>query len=116
MKPMLIVQLPLDLKLTQNISAWSFIKARRTDHCGVPPLNHDGSVHSDSVAKSNIFNSYFNSVYTKELFHNMPTLIMMESDYPDMPEIEITLDGVVSLLQKLKLFKACGPDKFLIVF
>ena len=48
-------------------------------------------------------------MYTKELFHNMPTLV--ESNYPDMPEIEITLDGVVSLLQKLKPFKACGPDQ-----
>ena len=28
-----------------------------------------------------------------------------------MAEIEITLDGVVSLLQKLKPFKACGPDQ-----
>ena len=88
---------------------WSFIKARRTDHCGVAPLNHNGSVYSDSVAKSNILNRYFNSVYTKELFHNMPTYA--ESNYPDMPEIEITLNGVVSLLQKLKPFKACGPDQ-----
>ena len=39
----------------------------------------------------------------------MPTLT--ESDYPDMSKIEITLDGVVSLLQKLKPFKACGPDQ-----
>ena len=39
----------------------------------------------------------------------MPTLA--ESNYPDMPEIEITLNGVVSLLQKLKPFKACGPDQ-----
>ena len=39
----------------------------------------------------------------------MPTLV--ESDYPDMPEIEITLDVVVGLLQKLKPFKACGPDQ-----
>ena len=36
---------------------WSFIKAKRTDHCGVVSLNHDGSVHSDSVAKSNILSS-----------------------------------------------------------
>ena len=39
----------------------------------------------------------------------MPTLV--ESDYPDTPEIEITFDGVVSLLQKLKPFKACGPEQ-----
>ena len=58
-------------------------------------------------------------VYTKELLHNMPTLTegnypdmpLTEGNYPDMPEIEITLDGVVSLLQKLKPFKACGPDQ-----
>ena len=62
-----------------------------------------------SKDKVNIFNRYFNSVYTKELLHNMPTLA--EGNYPDMPEIEITLDGVVSLLQKLKPFKACGPDQ-----
>ena len=41
----------------------------------------------------------------------MPTLV--ESNYPDMPEKEITLDGVVSLLQKLKPFKACDPDQIL---
>ena len=70
------------------------------------PLNEDSTVYSDSVAKSNIFNKYFNS---EELFHNMPTLV--ESDHPDMPEIEITLDVVVGLLQKLKPFKACGPDQ-----
>ena len=34
----------------------------------------------------------------------MPTLV--ENNYPDMPEV-----GVVSLLQKLKPFKACGPDQ-----
>ena len=39
----------------------------------------------------------------------MPTLV--ESDYPDMPEIEITLDGVVSLLQKIKPFKVFNPDQ-----
>ena len=80
---------------------WSFIKARRTDHCGVA---------TNGVDKAKIFNRYFNSVYTKELLHNMPTLT--EGNYPDMPEIEITLDGIVSLLQKLKPFKACGPIVF----
>ena len=40
-------------------------------------------------------------------------LTLVESNYPDMPEIEITLDGVVSLLQKLKPFKSCDPDQIL---
>ena len=48
-------------------------------------LNEDGSVYSDGVAKGNILNKYFNSVYTEELIHNMSTLV--ESDYPDMPEM-----------------------------
>ena len=32
---------------------------------------------------------------------------MVESNYLDMPQIEITLNKVVGLLQKLKPFKAC---------
>lgn len=88
---------------------WSFIKARRTDHCGVAPLTQDGLVCADNVGKANMLNRYFNSVYTKELLHNMP--ILTESKYADMPEMEITIEGVVNLLQKLKPFKACGPDQ-----
>ena len=59
------------------------------------PLTQDGMVYTDSINKANILNRYFNSVYTKELLHNIP--IMTESDYPDMPEIEIILKGVVNL-------------------
>ena len=71
------------------------------------PLNEDSTVYSDSVAKSNIFNKYFNS---EELFHNIPTLV--ESDHPDMPEIEITLDVASCwLVTETKPFKACGPDQ-----
>ena len=75
------------------------------------PLNEDSTVYSDSVAKSNIFNKYFNS---EELFHNIPTLV--ESDHPDMPEIEITLDVVVGLLQKPSPSKLVVQTKFQIVF
>ena len=75
----------------------------------ISPIFSCRVTYSDSVAKGNILNKYFNSVYTEELFHNMPT--MVENDYPDMPEIEITLQGVVGLLQKLKPFKACGPHQ-----
>ena len=39
----------------------------------------------------------------------MPALT--EGNYPDILEIDITFDGVVRLLQKLKPFKACGPDQ-----
>lgn len=72
-------------------------------------LTQDGMVYTDSIDKANILNRYSNSVYTKELLHNIPK--MTESNYSDMPEIEIILEGIVNLLQKLKLFKACFPDQ-----
>ena len=88
---------------------WSFIKGRRTDHCGVASLNHEGSVYSDDIAKGNILNRYFTSNYAIEQFDDMP--ILAKNIYAHMPQIEITLDGVVKLLQKLKSYKACGPDQ-----
>ena len=45
---------------------WSFNKAKRTDHCGVAPLNHDDTVYSDSIASL--------SVYIKKLYHKIPTM------------------------------------------
>lgn len=35
----------------------------------------------------------------------------MESNYTNIPQIEITLDGVVKLLQEPKPYKTCGPDQ-----
>ena len=64
MQPMLIVYVVATGPKINPKRFWSFIKARRTDHCGVAPLNHNGSVYSDSVAKCNVLNRYFNSERT----------------------------------------------------
>ena len=111
MRPILIVQLQLDLKITQNTSG-PLLKQEGLIIVEWLPLMKTAQYTVMVQPKvPNILNIYFNSVYTEELFHNMPTLV--ESDYPNMPEIEIRLDGVVSLLQKLKPFEACGSDQIL---
>ena len=55
--------------------------------------------------------TYLIDTLTRSIQKNCFTLT--EGNYPDMAEIEITLDGIVSLLQKFKPFKACGPDQIL---
>jgi len=78
---------------------WSFVKCKRSDHCGVPSLEHEGCIYDDSSIKSNILNKYFASVFTTERLDNVP--VMNESPYPCMTDITITLDGPgISLVTK----------------
>ena len=37
--------------------------------------------------------------------------LIQDEPHPSMPEISIEVPGVLKLLQKLNVNKACGPDK-----
>ena len=87
---------------------WQFIKNKRCDATGVAPLRKEGLTYSDAAAKANILNEQFCSVFTTEDMQNLPDL--GESPYPDMPNIEVTVQGVHKLLRNLNPRKACGPD------
>ena len=51
----------------------------------------------------------FKSVYTKENLENIPN--KGRSPYPNMPNIQVTEQGVHKLLKHIKPHKATGPDK-----
>ena len=87
---------------------WSFIKSKRTDFCGVGALQCDGHTYSDNYTKCNLLNEYFASVFTVDDSVHIP---MSPGSYPDISAIEVTLKGVIKLLQDLKPYKANGPDK-----
>jgi len=87
---------------------WQFIKNKRCDATGVSALRKEGLTYSDAAAKANILNEQFCSVFTTEDMQNLPDL--GESPYPDMPNIEVTVQGVHKLLRNLNPRKACGPD------
>ena len=87
---------------------WSFMKSLRTDSVGIPTLkSFNGSLESDNSVKASILNDQFKSVFTQE--HDvLPSL--GNSKYPTIPDIDITLNGIVKLLHDLNPHKAPGPD------
>ena len=74
---------------------------------------------SDPKGKASLLNTYFQSVFTRE-----PPLSLKQQcqytildntqesgfQYPTMPEIIITREGIIKLLKNLKSHKAAGPD------
>ena len=88
---------------------WSFIKDKRTDHCGVASLEVNGIMYNKCEDKASVLNEYFTSVFTKEDTSNIPSLDSYS--FPDISPITITNAGVLALLSNLKIHKASGPDK-----
>ena len=87
---------------------WSFVKKLRRDSMGIPALRKDGLLVSDDVGKAEILNAQFESVFTSE--EPMDNLPSSSKSYPIMPDIHVSLDGVVKLLSELQENKAPGPD------
>ena len=48
---------------------WSYIKSLQVDHIGIPTLNNNNKLESDSRLKAEILNSQFKSVFTHENVH-----------------------------------------------
>ena len=67
----------------------------------------DGTLVDDDNSKAESFNNYFSSVFTKEDDSSLPEL---PEGYPSIDAVDISTEGVVSLLEGLDSFKACGPD------
>ena len=88
---------------------WSFIKQNRKDYTGVPPLNANGKHAATSSEKANLLNEQFESVFSNENHTNAQRT--QNAEHPCMPDINITENGVLKLLQSLKIHKAAGPDK-----
>ena len=81
------------------------------DHCSpLLPLLHDEPIVDDN-AKAEVFNHYFNSVFTNE---NMANFSMVKSSVDHLPPmleaISFSPDAVYQELIHLNVSKACGPD------
>ena len=87
---------------------YKFIKALRKDPCSIPTLVKDGLSYNTNMDKSNILNQHFYSVFNKESSSALPD--MGPSPHPEMASFDISIAGVVKLLQEVDPFKAVGPD------
>ena len=86
---------------------WSYIKSLKVDTIGIPTLKKSGILESDNKKKAEILNDQFSSVFTREN-PNLPSI--QGSNFPVMPDIRISVDGVRKLLLSLDPSKAPGPD------
>ena len=92
----------------RNNWLWAYIKSKKQDHTGVGALNYQGNSYTDSKDKANIFADYFSSVFTHEDTSHTPELD--GAPLPSISPLQIHVDGVYHLLQKINIHKATGSD------
>ena len=95
---------------------WIYVKHKKNGKTGVSSLRQDGKLYSHPVDKAELLNKQFQSVFSsseevsREDFsrnYKMPTV---ESQFPVLDNINITLNGITKLLKDLKPSKSPGPD------
>ena len=91
------------MKITRTLE----VKIRR-DQTGITALQSDDNLVTDSLDKAELLNHQFKSVFTNEPISDLPD--KGPSPYPNMPDINITLQGIENLLNGLNIHKASGPD------
>ena len=85
-------------------SFWRFIKSKCQDFTSIGSLKSpNGDIATESLIK------HFKSVFTLEDHYSVP--VMGISLYPSIANIEITLQGVISLLENCDSNKFPGPDR-----
>ena len=87
---------------------WSFIKANKRENIGILTLRVNDQPIINYWDKANAINNQFSSVFTQEK-HPIPQIA--PSTYPNIPLLEIGIDGVIKQLENLNQNKATGPDE-----
>ncbi|MBA1446886.1 MAG: endonuclease/exonuclease/phosphatase family protein [Gammaproteobacteria bacterium] len=87
---------------------WSFIKANKREYVGIPTLQANDQPITNDHDKANTLNNQFSSVFTQEIY---PIPQLAPSTYPNIPTLEIGIEGVLKQLKHLNQNKATGPDE-----
>ena len=83
---------------------WSYIRSRKKYNVGIQNLKTGQKTITDDQSKADTLAEQFKTVSTKE----DPALpVLPNSTFLDMPDIEITVEGVEKLLCTLKTDKSC---------
>ena len=88
---------------------WSYVKRLKQENPGIADFEVDGKVISDGGLKSEILNSQFSSVFTKEDLENFPE--MGSHPTPGLGSLIISEQGVLKQLSSLNPNKGSGPDQ-----
>ena len=90
-----------------NKKFWSYIKSKRSKHCGISSLEKNQQVVTDNLAKANILNDQFTSVFTVDNDGNDQIPALKVPPCPAIQPIHIEAQGVCTPLDS---HKTCGPD------
>ena len=103
--------IPPDGSSTPKKAFWSFIRRNRTDNTSISTLKDlvTGALVTDPVAKANVLNAQFQSVFTRET--PLTEEHKAEQEYPAIADVRFTVNGVRKLLENLDPTKAVGPDE-----
>ena len=84
------------------------VKSLKNDAFGINTLRENGILKTDTLDKANICNRQFQSAFTRESEDEIPS--KGTSPFTPMGEITVDPNGVLKLLNNLKIHKAPGPD------
>ena len=99
----------MSLNTSNKKPFWHYVKSKRQDISGISTLSSStGTVASEPSEKAQIFSEHFKSVFTVEDLSNIPD--KGSSPYPSIPEINITLQGVINLISSCNPHKSPDPD------
>ena len=91
-----------------NKQFWSYVKSKRKDNVNNSPLRDaSNKLQYDAQTKSNILNNQFSSVFNRSDDKDVP---LLGHTIEPMPQIKVTVDGVLKLLKNLSPNKSPGPD------
>lgn len=96
----------LNIARTNPKKFWKLLNPKNNTH-NISLTNSDGS-HVPLPQRADVMNTYFTSVFTSEPLHSIP--VMPRSNFSPMPPIDITFEGISSLIKKLKISSSPGPD------
>ena len=92
-----------------NKKAWAYIKSRRKENIGIPPLvDKNGRLCEESQDKAEILCEQYTSVFTKD--DGRVPVPTVPYNLPSMLHLTIDANGVNKLLTEVNINKANGPD------
>ena len=87
---------------------FTYLKSSRKDSEGISPLQSKGRLHSDTITKANILKKQFQSVFSDRNPMTNDDHTAQPGNITAMPEIDISINGIIKLLGNLNPTKAAG--------
>lgn len=101
-------RLVFDFRRNNRKGFYKFMKRCSSSSDKITPhLVHDNLIITGDSEKANIFNNFFKSVFRPPITTPAQP---RRNDYPPMPPLVLTHDGILELLYNIDESKAIGPD------